>query len=125
MTQITLGGNPINTVGTLPSAGSKAADFTLVKGDFTTASLADFKGQKIILNIFPSIATGICSASVRRFNAEASNLKNTKVLCISKDLAFAQQNFCASEGLKDVINLSDFQNDNFGKAYGVAIIDGK
>ncbi len=125
MTQITLGGNPINTVGSLPSTGSNASDFTMVKGDFTTASLADFKGQKVILNIFPSIATGICSASVRRFNAEASKLKNTKVLCISKDLPFAQQNYCAAEGLNDVITLSDYRNDKFGKDYGVTIIDGK
>lgn len=125
MAQITLGGNPINTVGNLPAVGSKAADFTLVKGDFTTASLNDFKGQNVILNIFPSIATGICSASVRRFNDEASKLENTSVLCISRDLPFAQAGFCASEGLEDVINLSDFRNDSFGNDYGVLINDGK
>ena len=125
MTQITLGGNPINTAGTLPSKGSKAPDFTMVKGDFTTASLSDFKGKKVILNIFPSIATGICSASVRRFNAEASKVDNAVVLCISKDLPFAQQNFCASEGLNDVVNLSDYRNASFGKEYGAVIVDGK
>lgn len=125
MAQITLGGNPINTIGNLPAVGTKAADFNLVKEDFTTASLNDFKGQKVILNIFPSVATGVCSASVRRFNDEASKLENTKVLCISRDLPFAQQGFCASEGLKDVINLSDFVDASFGKDYGLLINDGK
>ncbi len=125
MAQITLGGNPINTIGNLPAVGSMAADFTLVKDDFTSASLNDFKGQKVILNIFPSVATGICSASVRRFNDEASKLENTKVLCISRDLPFAQQGFCASEGLEDVVNLSDFVDASFGKDYGLLINDGK
>jgi len=125
MAQITLGGNPINTIGSLPAVGSKAADFNLVKDDFTIASLNDFKGQKVILNIFPSVATGVCSASVRRFNDEASKLENTKVLCISRDLPFAQQGFCASEGLEDVINLSDFVDASFGKDYGLLINDGK
>ena len=87
--------------------------------------LNDFKGQKVILNIFPSVATGICSASVRRFNDEASKLNNTKVLCISRDLPFAQQGFCASEGLENVVNLSDFVDAYFGKDYGLLINDGK
>ena len=125
MAQITLGGNPISTIGNLPAVGSKAADFSLVKDDFTTASLNDFKGQKVILNIFPSVATGICSASVRRFNDEASKLENTKVLCISRDLPFAQQGFCASEGLEDVLTLSDFVDASFGKDYGLLINEGK
>lgn len=125
MAQITLGGNPINTVGDLPAVGSKAADFKLVNEDFSDASLTDYSGKKVILNIFPSIATGICSASVRRFNDEASKLDNTVVLCISRDLPFAQTSFCASEGLKDVINLSDMRNDDFGNDYGVAISSGK
>jgi thiol peroxidase len=125
MAEITLGGNPITTIGELPAVGSKAPGFALVNEDFENVSLNDFKGQKVILNIFPSIATGICSASVRRFNDEASKLDNTKVLCISRDLPFAQKEFCASEGIEDVINLSDMRDDAFGNEYGVAINSGK
>jgi thiol peroxidase len=125
MAQITLGGNPISTIGELPSVGSMAPEFTLVNEDFENINLSTFKGSKVILNIFPSIATGICAASVRRFNADAANLDNTRVLCISRDLPFAQKNFCASEGIEGVINLSDMRNDDFGKAYGVAISTGK
>lgn len=125
MAQITLGGNPITTGGNLPSVGSKAANFKLVKEDFSDSSMDDYRGQKLILNIFPSIATGVCAASVRRFNAEASKLDNTTVLCISRDLPFAQTSFCASEGLEDVVNLSDMRNDDFGNDYGVAINSGK
>lgn len=125
MAQITLGGNPISTIGELPTVGSMAPEFTLVNEDFENINLSTFKGSKVILNIFPSIATGICAASVRRFNADAANLDNTRVLCISRDLPFAQKNFCASEGIEGVINLSDMRNDDFGKAYGVAISTGK
>ncbi len=124
MTQITLKGNPINTIGSLPAVGSKAPDFTLVKDDLSLQSLADYKGKKVVLNIFPSLDTGTCAASVRRFNAEASKLDNTVVLCISKDLPFAQARFCGAEGLHDVHNLSDFRSGQFGKDYGVEIIDG-
>lgn len=125
MAQITLGGNPITTIGELPVVGSMAPDFVLVNEDFENVSLSELKGNRVILNIFPSIATGICSASVRKFNAEASNLDNTKVLCISRDLPFAQKSFCAAEGLEDVINLADMRNDSFGADYGVAINSGK
>ena len=124
MTQITLKGNVINTIGNLPEVGSKAPDFTLVKNDLSMGSLADYKGNKVILNIFPSLDTGTCAASVRRFNQEASKLNNTKVLCVSKDLPFAQARFCGAEGLEDVHNMSDFRTGEFGKAYGVEIIDG-
>jgi thiol peroxidase len=124
MAQITLKGNPVNTIGNLPEVGSKAPDFKLVKDDLSVKTLADYKGQKVILNIFPSIDTGTCAASVRHFNAEASKLDNTVVLCISKDLPFAQARFCGAEGLKDVHNLSDFRTGQFGKDYGVEIIDG-
>ncbi len=124
MAQITLKGNPINTIGSLPEVGSKAADFNLVKDDLSTKTLNDYAGQKLILNIFPSLDTGTCAASVRRFNAEASNLENTTVLCISRDLPFAQARFCGAEGLKDVHNLSDFRTGDFGKDYGLQIIDG-
>jgi len=124
MAQITLKGNPINTVGELPKVGTKAPDFKLVKDDLSEKSLADYKGMKLVLNIFPSLDTGTCAASVRKFNAEANNLENTKVLCISKDLPFAQARFCGAEGLENVENLSDFRYASFGKDYGVEIADG-
>lgn len=124
MAKITLGGNPANTSGNLPEIGSAAPEFSLVKTDMSVATLADYKGSKVILNIFPSVDTGVCAASVRHFNAEASQLENTTVLCISRDLPFAQQRFCGAEGLDNVINLSDFVDGAFGKAYGLEIIDG-
>jgi thioredoxin-dependent peroxiredoxin len=124
MAQITLKGNPINTIGNLPETGSTATNFTLVKNDLSLGSLADYKGKNVVLNIFPSLDTGTCAASVRRFNQEASKLENTVVLCISKDLPFAQARFCGAEGLEDVHNLSDFRTGQFGKDYGVEIIDG-
>ena len=93
--------------------------------DLSTKTLSDFKGHNLILNIFPSVNTGICSASVRAFNKSANELENTKVLCISRDLPFAQKEFCAAEGLENVIMLSDFKNGDFGKAYGLIMIDGK
>lgn len=124
MTKITLKGNPINTIGKLPKVGKKAPKFTLIKNDLSKVKLADFKGSKLILNIFPSLDTGTCAASVRRFNKEASELENTKVLCISRDLPFAQARFCGAEGIENVITLSDFAKGKFGKKYGVTIIDG-
>jgi len=124
MAQITLKGNTINTVGNLPEKGSVAPDFTLVKNDLSIGSLSDYKGKKVVLNIFPSLDTGTCAASVHRFNQEASKLENTVVLCISKDLPFAQARFCGAEGLEDVHNFSDFRSGQFGKDYGVEIIDG-
>mgnify|MGYP006153561645 FL=1 len=124
MASITLGGNPINTNGELPAVGSKAADFGLVKTDLGLATLSDFSGSKVVLNIFPSIDTGTCAASVRKFNEKASSLANTKVLCISRDLPFAQKRFCGAEGLENVINLSDFRDGSFGKNYGLEIVDG-
>ncbi len=123
MASITLGGNPINTNGSLPQVGTKATDFKLVKNDLSIATLADFAGTKLVLNIFPSIDTGTCATSVRSFNAKASTLENTKVLCISRDLPFAQKRFCGAEGLENVINLSDFNTGQFGKDYGLEIVD--
>jgi thiol peroxidase len=123
MAAITLGGNPINTSGELPKVGSKAVDFKLVKGDLSIATLADFAGSKLVLNIFPSIDTGTCATSVRKFNEKASALENTKVLCISRDLPFAQSRFCGAEGLENVINFSDFNTGAFGKDYGLEISD--
>ncbi|MBC7847712.1 MAG: thiol peroxidase [Flavobacterium sp.] len=124
MASITLGGNPINTSGELPKVGSKLADFKLVKNDLSIASLADFAGSKLVLNIFPSIDTGTCATSVRKFNESASKLGNTKVLCISRDLPFAQKRFCGAEGLENVVNLSDFHEGSFGKSNGLEIVDG-
>lgn len=124
MATITLGGNPINTTGELPVKGMQAPNFTLVKTDLSTATLADFAGSKLVLNIFPSIDTGVCATSVRTFNQKASELKNTKVLCISRDLPFAQKRFCGAEGLENVENLSDFNDGSFGAAYGLTITDG-
>ena len=124
MASITLGGNPINTSGELPKVGSNAPQFQLVKIDLSIATLADFAGSKLVLNIFPSVDTGTCAASVRHFNRDASALENTKVLCISRDLPFAQKRFCGAEGLENVINLSDFNTGSFGKDYGLEIVDG-
>lgn len=124
MASITLGGNPINTIGELPKVGTKAPEFQLVKNDLSIADLSNYRGTKVILNIFPSIDTGTCATSVRTFNAKASSLDNTKVLCISRDLPFAQKRFCGAEGLENVINLSDFKTGTFGKDYGLEIIDG-
>ena len=124
MASITLGGNPINTSGELPKVGSKLADYKLVQNDLSVASLSDFAGKKVIYNIFPSVDTGTCAASVRKFNQSAANLSNTVVLCISRDLPFAQKRFCGAEGLENVVNLSDFQEGAFGKSNGLNIIDG-
>ena len=99
MATITLKGNTIHTLGQLPQIGTQAPDFTLVKNDLSKASLSDYKGSNVILNIFPSIDTGTCAASVRQFNEEAAELENTKVLCISRDLPFAQARFCGAEGI--------------------------
>ena len=123
MASITLGGNPIHTSGELPKVGSKLADFKLVKNDLSIATLADFAGKRMVLNIFPSIDTGTCATSVRKFNESASTVANTTVLCISKDLPFAQKRFCGAEGLENVINLSDFKTGSFGKDYGLEITD--
>lgn len=124
MAQITLQGNAIHTNGELPTTGTQAKDFQLVKNDLSVASLSDFKGSKVVLNIFPSVDTGTCAASVRKFNEKASSLENTKVLCISRDLPFAQARFCGAEGLSNVVNLSDFRDGSFGKEYGLIITDG-
>ncbi|MEN2402585.1 thiol peroxidase [Flavobacterium sp. MC2016-06] len=124
MASITLGGNPIHTSGNLPAVGSQLADFKLIQNDLSVASLSNFAGKKLVLNIFPSIDTGTCATSVRKFNATASTLENTTVLCISRDLPFAQKRFCGAEGLENVVNLSDFQAGDFGKTNGLEIVDG-
>ncbi len=124
MAQITFKGNPIHTAGSLPKVGERAPDFALTKDDLSEASLKDFKGKRLVLNIFPSIDTPVCATSVRKFNEQASKLKNTAVICISKDLPFAQKRFCASEGLSNVINASEYKNTSFSDAYKIRITDG-
>ena len=123
MSTITFHGDTINTNGTLPNVGDNLQDFTLVAGDLSEKDLSDFKGKNVILNIFPSVNTGVCATSVRKFNEAASKLNNTVVLCISKDLPFAQSQFCAAEGIENVVMLSDFRS-NVGENYGVEMIDG-
>ncbi|MFL1012926.1 thiol peroxidase [Flavisericum labens] len=124
MAKITLDGTPIKTIGELPAIGSHISDFKLVATDLSTKTLANFNGSRLILNIFPSVNTGVCSASIRQFNQEANRLENTKILCISRDLPFVQDQFCAAEGLKNIIMLSDFKNGDFGKDYGLLITSG-
>ena len=124
MASITLGGNPIHTSGELPKVGTKLEDFKLVKTDLSIATTSDYLGKKLVLNIFPSIDTGTCATSVRKFNESASTLDNTLVLCISRDLPFAQNRFCGAEGLKNVVNLSDFSEGSFGKTNGLEMTDG-
>jgi thiol peroxidase len=108
----------------LPKVGTEAPDFTLVKTDLSLMSLGNFKGKKVIMNIFPSLDTPVCATSVRRFNAEADKLANTAVLCISRDLPFAQKRFCGAEGLSNVVTASEYRDSNFSNAYGVLIKDG-
>lgn len=124
MATITLGGNAIHTSGNLPEIGTKAPQFELVNTDLGVVDLESFKGVKLVLNIFPSIDTGVCATSVRTFNQKAASLDNTKVLCISRDLPFAQKRFCGAEGIENVENLSDFREGSFGKSYGLTIADG-
>ncbi len=123
MATVTLGGNTVNTSGNLPKVGSQAPDFKLVKEDLSLSSLSDYKGKKVVLNIFPSIDTGTCAASVRKFNEAVGKLENTKVLCISRDLPFAQKRFCGAEGISNVETLSDFKDGSFGKNYGLEMVD--
>lgn len=124
MAQILFKGNTVQTSGDLPRVGDVAPEFTLTASDLSSKSLKDFQGKNIILNIFPSIDTGTCAASVREFNKKAAGLDNTVVLCISKDLPFAQSRFCAAEGLENVLTLSDFKDDNFNQGYGAKFTDG-
>ena len=124
MASITLKGNAINTSGNLPAKGSKAPDFKVTKMDLSDVGIADFAGKKVVLNIFPSIDTDVCAASVRKFNAEASKLENTVVLCISRDLPFAHKRFCGAEGLDDVVSASELRDSSFGDNYTCRITDG-
>lgn len=123
MAEITFKGNKVNTIGNLPKVGESAKDFALVGTDLSVKSLGDFKGR-VVLNIFPSLDTGVCATSVRKFNEKAAGLENTTVLCISKDLPFAHGRFCSSEGIRNVVNLSEFRNNDFGNSYGITMVDG-
>lgn len=117
-------GNPVAVANTIPQVGSKAQAFTLVAKDLSDVTLAQFAGKRKVLNIFPSIDTGVCAASVRKFNQLATEIDNTVVLCVSADLPFAQSRFCGAEGLSNVITLSTLRNPDFLKDYGVEITEG-
>lgn len=121
MAQITLGGKPAETLGNLPEIGSTAPDFILTTPDLSSKKLSDFNGKRKVLNIFPSVDTGVCSAGVRGFNKRVANLDNTAVLCISRDLPFAQARFCGAEGIENVEMLSDYRTGSFGKDYQLEI----
>jgi thiol peroxidase len=124
MAQITLKGNPIHTNGELPKAGAKAPDFKLTGGDLKDVALADYRGKRKILNIVPSLDTGVCATSTRKFNEKAGKLENTVVLVVSADLPFASKRFCTTEGLENVVPLSLMRDKSFAKDYGVLIQDG-
>jgi thioredoxin-dependent peroxiredoxin len=124
MSTVTLGGNAIEIKGSFPKVGDTAQDFSLVAKDLSDATLATFAGKRKILNIFPSVDTGVCAASVRRFNETASSLENAVVLCISADLPFAQSRFCGAEGLENVVSLSTMRGRDFLSQYGVEIVSG-
>ena len=124
MATITLKGNPINTVAELPENGTAAPSFTLVNKDLSEANLADYAGKTVVLNIFPSLDTPVCAASVRRFNLEASSIPGAVVLCVSADLPFAHKRFCEVEGIENVVSLSVFRSPEFGQDYGVTMADG-
>ncbi|MEI3789459.1 MULTISPECIES: thiol peroxidase [unclassified Chryseobacterium] len=119
---VLMGGKPVHTYSKLPAVNKAAPKFTLTDITMKDQTLDSYKGKYVILNIFPSVDTGVCSASVHHFNEDAGNIPNTVVLCISKDLPFAQKRFCGAEGIKNVVMLSDFRSD-FGKTYGVEITD--
>ena len=124
MTEVTLKGNPIQVAGTFPQAGQKAKPFSLVGGDLADVTLDSFAGKRKVLNVFPSIDTPTCATSVRKFNAQANDLANTVVLCISADLPVAQKRFCGAEGLDNVVHLSTMRGREFLEDYGVLIATG-
>lgn len=125
MTTVTFLGNATNLVSNAPEVGTKAPAFELCQKDLNSFTNKDCEGNVTILSIVPSLDTGVCAASARRFNKEATALGGVKVLCISKDLPFAMDRFCSAEGIENVVPLSDFRNDlDFGKSYGVGIVDG-
>jgi len=124
MANITLKGNPVTTAGDLPAIGTKAPDFSLTRTDLSDVTLADLAGKNVVLSVFPSVDTPTCATSVRKFNAEASKLTNTVVVCASADLPFAHKRFCGAEGLDNVVSASDMRDKDFGKRYGLTITSG-
>ncbi|AKK26700.1 thiol peroxidase [Mycobacterium sp. EPa45] len=122
MAQITLKGNPINTVGELPAVGDQAPAFELTGTDLGNVESGQFSGKAVVLNIFPSIDTGICAASVRQFN-ERVGAGGVTVVNVSKDLPFAQSRFCGAEGIENVTSASAFRS-SFGEDYGITLVDG-
>lgn len=122
MSQVTLQGQPIRIDGTFPTVGQTAPDFVLAANDLSDKTLTDFAGKRKVLNIFPSIDTGVCATSVRQFNQRAAALDNAVVLCIAADLPFAMARFCGAEGIDNVVTLSSFRS-GFAQDYGVAIAD--
>jgi thiol peroxidase len=124
MAHITFKGNPAATVGDLPAKGAPAPDFTLTKRDLSELRLKDLAGRKVVLNIFPSIDTPVCSMSVRRFNAEITKYPGAVAVCASMDLPFAHSRFCGAEGLENVESVSAFRHPEFGERYGVRIAGG-
>jgi thiol peroxidase len=124
MARITFKGTPVTTVGELPATGSPAPDFVLTKNDLSPLAKRDLAGRRVVLNIFPSIDTGVCAASVRRFHQEAAARPDTVVVCVSRDLPFAHKRFCAAEGIDKVVTASWFRGPDFGRDYGVTMLDG-
>jgi thiol peroxidase len=124
MADITLKGNPIHTNGELPEVGSTAPDFSLVSKDLADVSLADYAGKKKLLNIVPSLDTGVCATSTQKFNSAMAGKSGAVALVISADLPFAMNRFCSAEGIDNVISLSMMRSKNFAKDYGVLITDG-
>lgn len=124
MAQVTLKGNPIETVGNLPAVGESAPGFVLVKQDLSELTLDSLKGSRVVVNIFPSVDTGTCATSVRKFNEKAAALDNTQVVCVSQDLPFALGRFCSAEGIASVTTASAFRSPEFGESYGVRFSTG-
>lgn len=124
MARISLGGSPIETIGTLPAVGSLAPDFLLTREDLSDASLADYAGKRLIVNIVPSLDTGVCAASARAFDKAVSALEGVVLLTVSCDLPFAMSRFCKAEGLSNIVSLSQLRNRDFGRSWGVEITSG-
>lgn len=117
-------GTPCHTYGLIPAVGTEAPGFDLTSKDLAPVRLIDYRGKRVVLNVFPSLDTPVCAASVRRFNKEAADLENTAVICVSMDLPFAMQRFCVAEGIENVVAASAFRSAEFSKNYGLQIVDG-